>query len=91
MNKLEKLIQILNRDNDNRRGFWDIDSEDGISIFAYDITATLDILNTLGGFGIKYFLSYPVNNDDSLSELSKNNDSFVEIEIQSIPDEILNF
>ncbi|GEP18990.1 hypothetical protein [Pediococcus argentinicus] len=89
MNKINKLIQILKRDNRNE--FWKIDSEDGFSIFVYDITTTLDIFNTLGGLSIKYSLSYPVDKNDNLSELSKIADSFVEIEIQSIPDEILNF
>lgn len=90
-NKNEILLKLLKLSIPNEYAdLWNVkySSESFMHIFATNIVLAIDILNTIGNAGIKYSLSYSIDDNEELL-ISKQDP--LEIEIHDIPDEILAF
>lgn len=91
MKRLEKaILNIIRTTNfDGDQNYWRyVLEDDGIHIFCWKITTTLDIVSMLGDSGVTFSLSYSLDETDSMV-LSE--DEPIEIAITKIPEELVVF
>ena len=66
------------------------DEDNHMHLFAYQIPTAFDLLNSLGGLGVQFNVAY-IEGDSNSEPIVVSINEPIEIEIQSIPNDVLRF
>jgi len=97
MTELElALIHLLKVSVPNYADTWTIaestdDEDEYMHLFVSQIPTAFDLLNVLGGLGVKFDVAYVTEAETSDAPVLVSNEEPIEIEIRSVPDEVLEF